>query len=225
MVFFHGGGFSWGSGGGAYTPEYLLDHDVILVSGNYRLGVFGFLSLGTSASPGNYGLKDQVLLLKWVQENIAAFNGDPGQVTIFGQSAGSASVNYHLISPLSESLFHRAILQSGTATNGWAFDTVQNQLTRTVALAESVDCVFDNNYQHLIKCLREKSTEQILEATMASVDGTDASIRLYRPVAEPEDNDAFITMAPSAYSATHGLQKPCIIGYTAQEGVVMTVGK
>lgn len=93
MVFIHGGEFEKGSGGSSdYGPGYLLDEDVVLVTPNYRLGVLGFLSTGDAVSPGNYGLKDMVLALKWVQKNIANFGGDPSQVTIFGQSAGAVSV-------------------------------------------------------------------------------------------------------------------------------------
>lgn len=100
MVWFHGGGWECGAGISAfYGPKYLLDHDVVFVSGNFRLGPLGFLSTETSDCPGNFGLKDQVMVLKWVQENIAAFGGDPSSVTIFGESAGGASATYHMISP------------------------------------------------------------------------------------------------------------------------------
>lgn len=89
-----GGGFLYGSSRTKeHSPIYLLDKDVILVSTNYRLGIFGFLSTGDSASPGNYGLKDIVLALEWVQRNIKEFGGDSQRVTIFGQSAGGSAVD------------------------------------------------------------------------------------------------------------------------------------
>lgn len=94
MFWIHGGGFLGGSSNTKmYSPKYLLDKNVILVSTNYRLGIFGFLSTGDWASPGNYGLKDIVLALKWVQRNIREFGGDPHRVTIFGQSAGGSAVD------------------------------------------------------------------------------------------------------------------------------------
>ena len=103
MVWIHGGAFVGGNGSSVNAGgAYFLDKDVVLVSLNYRLGVFGFFSTGDSAAPGNFGLKDQVLALKWVQNNIKAFGGDPKKVTIFGQSAGGVSVSLHAISNASK---------------------------------------------------------------------------------------------------------------------------
>lgn len=88
-----------------YGPQRLLDHNIILVTGNYRLGAFGFLSTLTEDCPGNYGLKDQLLMLNWVKENIETFGGNSSDVTIFGQSAGGASVGLHMFSHLSKGEF------------------------------------------------------------------------------------------------------------------------
>lgn len=122
MVFIHGGGFRDGSGAPVlYGPNYLIKKDVILVTLNYRVEILGFLCLGIEEAPGNAGLKDQQEALKWIKKNIRAFGGDLDKITIFGESAGSASVMYHLLSSLSEGLFNRAIMQSGSATAPWAF--------------------------------------------------------------------------------------------------------
>lgn len=104
-----------------YSPNFLLMEDIVLVTINYRVGILGFLKLKDTSLgvPGNAGLKDQVLALKWVQKNIRKFGGDPNNVTIFGESAGSASVNYLVISPASKGLFHKAIMHSGTVLNPW----------------------------------------------------------------------------------------------------------
>ncbi len=120
MVWIHGGGFNFGS---ASLPEYyglnLARKGVVVVTINYRLGPLGFLvhpllsKESVHNTSGNYALLDQIAALKWVQRNIAAFGGDPGTVTIFGQSAGSRSVSLLLISPMAQGLFHRAIAQSG----------------------------------------------------------------------------------------------------------------
>ena len=115
FVWIHGGAFEIGSGRFSdYGPDRLIKgNDIVVVSINYRLGLFGFLSLGTQDIPGNMGLLDQVMALKWIQKNIKNFGGDPNKVTIAGESAGSYSVLYHMLSPLSAGLFHRAIAQSG----------------------------------------------------------------------------------------------------------------
>ena len=122
MVWIHGGGFTTGSGAASiYAGEMLAREGAVVVTINYRLGPFGFLGhpLLSKESPrgvsGNYGFLDQVAALEWVKRNAAAFGGDPGCVTIFGESAGSASVCRLMVSPLAEGLFHRAIAQSGGA--------------------------------------------------------------------------------------------------------------
>lgn len=122
MVWIHGGGFTRGAGSTpAYDGTRLAQKGVVLVTLNYRLGPLGFLAHPelTAESPhsssGNYGLLDQVQALKWVQKNIAAFGGDPERVTLFGESAGSWSVNLLQASPLAGGLFHRAIGQSGAS--------------------------------------------------------------------------------------------------------------
>ncbi len=120
MVWIHGGDHQDGSGNGfPYETDSFCHEGVILVTINYRLGVFGYLchpdlsaesELGAS---GNYGTLDQIAALQWIQDNISDFGGDPNQVTIFGESAGGESVAYMLTSPLAEGLFARAIIQSG----------------------------------------------------------------------------------------------------------------
>lgn len=128
MVWIHGGAFI---GGGADTeaanPLSLLKRDVIVVAVNYRLGVFGFMCLDIPEVPGNTGLKDQTLALRWINENIEAFGGDANQITVFGESAGGMSTNLHLFS-LNEKLFQRAIIQSGPATSYWMMVESDNSI-------------------------------------------------------------------------------------------------
>lgn len=123
MVYIHGGQFLRGSNN--VGPDYLLKEDIVLVSINYRLGLLGFLVLNDTSLnvPGNAGLKDQILALKWVKKNIKAFNGDPARITIFGISAGAVSIDFILLSPLAKNLFHGAIIQSGSVVNPWAIGT------------------------------------------------------------------------------------------------------
>ncbi|KAL4711647.1 hypothetical protein ACJJTC_011355 [Scirpophaga incertulas] len=115
LVWIHGGGFLMGFAGRyVHGPKYLVRHNIILVTVNYRLGPYGFMCLDTPEVPGNQGLKDQYLALKWVKNNIEAFGGDASQITVFGESAGGMSVDMHLMSP-HEKLFDKIILQSGTS--------------------------------------------------------------------------------------------------------------
>ncbi|SDS35309.1 para-nitrobenzyl esterase [Halopseudomonas xinjiangensis] len=117
MIWIHGGAFVFGNGGGEYDPTRLVAKDVVVVTLNYRLGNLGFLAHPSLESDGgNYGLMDQQEAMRWVKRNIAAFGGDPGNVTIFGESAGGHSVMSHIVSPRAEDedLFQRAIVQSGS---------------------------------------------------------------------------------------------------------------
>lgn len=97
MVYLYGGIFFFG-GSDNYEATYFLDKDVIFVTVNYRQGILGFLTTADSEASGNFGLKDQRLALKWVQENIEFFGGDKNRVTLFGISSGSASVHFHTLS-------------------------------------------------------------------------------------------------------------------------------
>ena len=119
MVFIHGGSFITGAGANSvYRGRWLAEFgDVVVVTINYRLGALGFLAhsalIDDDGSVGNYGLMDQIAALEWVADNIAAFGGDPGNVTVFGESAGAMSICTLLATPRARGLFHRAILQSG----------------------------------------------------------------------------------------------------------------
>ena len=137
MVWIHGGAFTSGAGA-IYQGEELARKGVVVVTVNYRLGVFGFLAHPelTKESPnhssGDYAILDQIAALKWVQNNIAAFGGDAARVTIFGESAGSWSVNNLVATPLAKGLFHRAIGESGG----------QFSITRTLPEAERAGARF-----------------------------------------------------------------------------------
>ncbi len=120
MVWIHGGGFATGSASSDwYDGRHLARQGVVVVTINYRLGPFGFLAHPALSDEsergvsGNFGLLDQIAALEWVRDNIGALGGDPGRVTLFGESAGSASICTLMVSPLAKGLFHRAIAQSG----------------------------------------------------------------------------------------------------------------
>lgn len=117
MVWVHGGGFvNGGSSPASYSGENFARDGVVLVSLNYRLGRYGFFAhpgLAAEGFGGNFGFLDQIAALKWVQANVAAFGGDPGNVTVFGESAGGMSMHMMLQSPLARGLFHKVVIESG----------------------------------------------------------------------------------------------------------------
>ncbi|XP_047111972.1 juvenile hormone esterase [Schistocerca piceifrons] len=218
MFWIHGGG--WISGGGSlYGPDFLLDHDVILVTINYRLGPLGFLSTQDSASPGNYGLKDQVAALQWVKENIAMFGGNPYNVTVFGESAGGASVHYLMMSPLSQGLFHHAISQSGTALMPWALPT-DNAVSKAHRLASLLGCPSSNSSRDLVECLREIDDYEIVSRGKDFVEWDIDPWLPFGPVVEAEGNQAFLTVHPLKYKTA--VKMPWLIGVNEHEGLLRT---
>ncbi|KAJ8961877.1 hypothetical protein NQ318_021495 [Aromia moschata] len=162
VVHIHGGGFAVGSGLDYLDPKYVMDRDIVFVTFNYRLGALGFLSTEDPIMPGNNGLKDQVLALKWVQQNIASFGGDPNSITLNGFSAGAASVHLHYFSPLSKGLFHRGWSMSGTATNDWAISI--NAAERAKNLATLVGCPSSDS-KNLVECLKTRPASLLLQKT------------------------------------------------------------
>ena len=161
MVFIHGGGYKVGSANDeAYGPDFLVSHGVVLVTLNYRLEALGFLCLDTEEVPGNAGLKDQVAALRWVQENIETFGGDPKNVTVFGESAGGASACYHVISPMSKGLFKKAISMSGSPSCDWSIAFEPQK--RAFILAK--DLGFETNNTHeLLEFLQSVPAEKLTD--------------------------------------------------------------
>ncbi|XP_011190175.1 glutactin [Zeugodacus cucurbitae] len=168
MVYIHGDFLYEGSSTEA-TPGYLLEENVVLVSVRYRLGPFGFLSTLTDEIPGNAAVQDVILALKWIQEHISAFGGDPKRVTLFGQVGGSALINVLTMSPaVPDGLFHRVIYQSGTALSP-AFIT-DNPLPATKDIAKYAGCKNLKKVEALNKCLRKMNTTTLLNAFSAHGD-------------------------------------------------------
>ena len=153
FVWIHGGAFV--TGGNIQSPGYFLAaRDVVVVVPNYRLAILGFAYSGDDIVPGNMGLRDQALVLQHIQDNIAAFGGDPNRVVIGGQSAGGASIGYHLLSPETEGLFHAAIPMSGTELALWAyFSPLHDSLGYLQQTAEAWDCPVSDT-QEMVDCLR-----------------------------------------------------------------------
>ncbi|KAJ3650162.1 hypothetical protein Zmor_021866 [Zophobas morio] len=220
MVWIHGGAFLRGSNRtDAYSPDYLITEDIVLVCINYRLGVLGFLSLEDSSLevPGNAGLKDMVLALQWVQRNIQQFCGDPNNVTIFGESAGSASVHYLLLSPLSKGLFHKAIAQSGCSLNSWA-----RGCSNGIIIARNLGYE-DTDERNILEYLKSVPARKIVEAQEITGDSFNVGIiRPFGPVVEKyRSKGAFLCEDPiNIVKSGKFHHVPLVMGYTSREGML-----
>lgn len=218
MVWIHGGGFVCGSGDSSiYGPDYIVQKDVVLVTINYRLGVYGFLNLETEEAPGNQGLKDLVMGLKWVQENISNFGGDPNNVTIFGESAGGAAVHYLCISPMSQGLFHKAIAQSGVSTNPWAIWSKNFKKHAFELVADLGKKTTDP--QEAVEFLRTIDPSKLTDAQQKQLlrKGSLILIGLFGPTIDSKSSNPFLPQHPSIL-AKAGINVPLLLGNTNNEG-------
>lgn len=194
IVVFHPGGLYIGSGNSDQLgPEYLLEHDIVLVTFNYRLAFFGFTSIGTKEAPGNAGFKDQVLALRWIRDHISYFGGDPNCVTVLGDSAGALSGALHLVSPMSQNLFHRLILMSGGILPQTKLSTAQDHLIAKFAKLQKC------NKPDPFDCLREADTKTVTESLRKIFKfGWDNPVYPWLPVLEAkfENEEQFLTENP-----------------------------
>ncbi|KAF5919623.1 cocaine esterase isoform X1 [Diceros bicornis minor] len=164
MVWIHGGALVLGMASMYDGSVLAAFEDVVVVIIQYRLGVLGFFSTGDKHAAGNWGYLDQVAALRWVQQNIAYFGGDPGHVTIFGESAGGTSVSSHIVSPMSQGLFHRAIMESGVALLP---DLIANSSDVVSTMVANLSACGQIDSAALVDCLRGKSEEEILAINKA----------------------------------------------------------
>ncbi|XP_071053943.1 esterase FE4-like [Onthophagus taurus] len=217
MVFMHGGGFTIGSArDGVYGPEFLITEDIVLVNLNYRLSMFGFFSLDDPSfgAPGNAGLKDQRLALEWVQRNIEYFGGDRDQVTIYGQSAGGASVHLHVLSPQSKGLFSKAIMQSGVGT---MLTGVQNN---GLYLAQVLGVTTDDAMEMFLT-LQYLPPQFIMQGFLLLTQIYPMRWRGFNnPIVEKHKETAFLPDDPMKILREGNYNKvPMMIGYTDAEGI------
>lgn len=226
MVWIHGGGYTAGSGSSQYYEgTNLARQGVVVVTFNYRLGIFGFFAhpLLSQESPqgvsGNYGLLDQIAALQWVKRNIAAFGGDPNRITIFGESAGAGSVCYLMVSPLAKGLFHRAIAQSGSAfgqnrhlKQSWYGQEPAERVGQRAA--ERLGC---DKADDPLAALRAKSSDELLAITGAGLGTGGAGTFSFGPIVDgwavPDDPGAI-------FEAGRQHPVPLIVGSNADEGTI-----
>ncbi|XP_055921512.1 juvenile hormone esterase isoform X2 [Eupeodes corollae] len=224
MVFIHGGGYMFGYGdSNLYKPLYLMQEGVVVVTLNYRLGAFGFLSLPEANIHGNAGLKDQHLALQWVSDNISHFGGDPNNVTLFGESAGASSVHFHFLSEKSRKLFHKAILQSGTANMPWA---MKKYLTNKSMLLSKAMGFHSNDQIENAKFLRNYQNLGDFWKHMFSVMSPEDRRRElpipFGPIVEKDSPEALVTKEPlESISEENSIDIPLMMGYNSGEGLLM----
>ncbi|KAG6451453.1 hypothetical protein O3G_MSEX007157 [Manduca sexta] len=227
MVYLHGGGFVFGHGtdATAHGPDFLVQRDVVVVSINYRLGVLGFVTLNRKEAAGNMGLKDQVQALKWVQKNIAKFGGDPNNVTIFGVSAGGASVEYLLLSLTARGLFHKSIIQSGSSLNQWA-QKDRNEIKANayrIAKVAGKDIINDDQ---LLDYLKKLPVEELIKLSMSVIltDSFKGGINFtFVPCVEEEgDWESFISKSTYKIISEGEFTKvPVMVGFCEREGLLV----
>uniref|UniRef100_A0A090XFH9 Carboxylic ester hydrolase n=1 Tax=Ixodes ricinus TaxID=34613 RepID=A0A090XFH9_IXORI len=172
LVWIHGGGFTYGTASYEFYTGSLLSAKTgfVVVSFNYRVGMLGFLNANSPDAPGNQGLLDQNLALKWVRDNIEAFGGDPSLVTIFGESAGGMSVHSHVLSPMSKGLFKRAVIMSGSMYTIDFFESAHESIIKGNKVAQLVGCAKVNrdlvsHPDEVLQCLRSKREDELVLAT------------------------------------------------------------
>ena len=218
MVWFHGGGYNYGSGNWiAYSGHNLArHHDVVVVTVNHRLNIFGYLNLAVLggekyACSGNAGQLDLVASLEWVRDNIAEFGGDPGNVTIFGQSGGGSKVSTLLAMPKAKGLFHKSIIQSGPGIRG---GTMKQTSENAKLILDKLNITPDN-----LQALHDIPAEKLLEVALALqsegvslrwgpvVDGNILPVNPFDPEASPLCADI-----------------PLMIGCTKDEQTLYNVG-
>ena len=164
LIWIYGGGFTSGTATLDVYDGLVLAaaNDIIVASINYRLGPFGFLYTGDEEAPGNMGLYDQALAIQWIKDNVQHFGGNPDSLTLFGESAGAMSISAHLISPISQDLSRRAILQSGSVNSKGAYMLPEVAKETARNLMEDVGC--NSSSAHAMECMREVSAETLSKA-------------------------------------------------------------
>lgn len=224
MFWIHGGSFTAGSGNSLiYGPEWLLKEGVIVVTVNYRLGVLGWFSTGDKHSPGNYGAKDLVTALRWVQHNIEAFGGDKDKVTIFGESAGSALTHYLMLSKMSKGLFSGAIAQSGSALAPWSYQ--DSPKTKAFEIAKQLNLTATTT-EGIVKQLREVEDIEIfakITPTLLTLEIPRGNVAFsYAPVVETEDSEEphFLVEPPLTTVEKGDINDvPFMMGHNSQEAL------
>lgn len=215
FIYIHGGAFQIGFGDMNSHEPLLKSGKFVKVSFNYRLGIPGFLCLGTEDVPGNAGMKDQVAALRWVKDNIATFGGNPNDITLAGYSAGSASVDLHLLSEASRGLFNKIIPESGSAISSWA---VQDDPVST-----AIDFASTHNFKNIDDIYELEKFYKLASPEVLFSDHffyRKDSEFAFVPCVEREKNNSFLYDAPLNILKSGKFNKvPALYGAANMEGL------
>ena len=252
MVYVHGGMYATNGGNNRQVPpEYMMDQDVIVVSIQYRLNILGFFATATKHNPGNNGLKDIVMALRWVQENIRCFNGDPNVVTLWGHSAGASAVHLLAITNKTEGLFNRYIVQSGVATSPTALLPAHWIRMYSLVSAALVGCLpqseekytttarpnvtreqeqndegelSEEQEEEMMRCLRKLDVRSFRNTMDYHIVRWSGHCCIFAPTIEEESDDAIVTVYPlTAIKQRLFRDIPAIIGVTKDEGLMKSI--
>uniref|UniRef100_A0A6P4EAG0 carboxylesterase n=1 Tax=Drosophila rhopaloa TaxID=1041015 RepID=A0A6P4EAG0_DRORH len=224
MVYIYGGAFTIGEATRElYGPDYFMAKDVVLVTLNYRVDCLGFLSLKDPSLkvPGNAGLKDQVLALKWVKQNISNFNGDDKNITVFGESAGGCSTHFMMCSEQARGLFHKAIPMSGTVHNYWSDSPREDFAFR---LAQQHGFTGENNDAKVLEHLRGLPARDLVNHNLINPGHhRNGVLFAFGPTVEAYVGDDCVVPKPPVEMARDAWSNnlPTMLGGTSFEGLFM----
>ncbi|BES99905.1 Esterase [Nesidiocoris tenuis] len=219
VVFYvHGGAFLLGHPGPENLADYLMDENVILVTITYRLGTLGFLSLIDKELPGNFGLKDQAMALRWVYDNIADFGGNPELITVFGESAGGASAHYLLLSPATRDIVSKAYAMSGTVQKAWSVLSPSTTKTTSETMIGTLGCKKES-IKETLECLRAIEDPLAIADALDAIDDGDLDTLKVGPTIEPAGPGAFAAEDLSEAVSN----KPLILSFAAGEYLLFVI--
>uniref|UniRef100_A0A6P7G164 Carboxylic ester hydrolase n=1 Tax=Diabrotica virgifera virgifera TaxID=50390 RepID=A0A6P7G164_DIAVI len=203
-------------------PKYLVDYDIVIVTINYRLGSFGFLTTLDETIPGNLGLKDQLLALKWTHEHIHKFGGDANKLTLGGQSAGGMSTGFHLLSRASKGLFRSVIQQSGSSISSVFYPINDRKLA--FEFGKALNSSFTSTHSRdLLELLQQASFSDLLALNTKFTSGVTTGFMdglTFRPVIEDDHEDAIVTEPMQAALSNGRFNRvPVLIGFNSEESL------
>ncbi|CAH1397285.1 unnamed protein product [Nezara viridula] len=217
-VHIHGGGWILDAPR-SRGPQYLMDEDIVVVDFNWRIGILGFLSFEDDVVPGNMGLKDMVMALQWVKQNIANFGGDPDRVTLLGECVGGDAVYHLMVSPMSRGLFSKAIAESGSSYTTEAVAPPGLARQKAEEVARLFACKGSTSAE-MVNCLRGKDALDLAAALPKFINWQIDPVLSFSPVLEMHSKEPALTAPMSTWKTA---PVPLLTGITSGEGLLRTM--